>query len=114
MARSAIPDPLKRRHLLEGKLDSARALAVAEAYLGEERRVEALPFLVRAEAREQLVTLRDEAVAAGDAFLARECAAALKEALRPEHWKALADAARAAGREHDLAEAERQVARRES
>jgi hypothetical protein len=41
MPRRAIPDPLKRRHLVESALDPARALAIAEAYLEEGRRLEA-------------------------------------------------------------------------
>ena len=40
-----IPDPLKRRHLVEGDLDPAKALALAEAYLAEGRSQEAVAFL---------------------------------------------------------------------
>ena len=33
MARSRIPNPLDRRHLIEKELSEAQALQVAEAYL---------------------------------------------------------------------------------
>ena len=41
MANVKLPDPLARRHLLEGNLDAAKARAFGEAYLDAGREVEA-------------------------------------------------------------------------
>ena len=60
MAKSKLPDPLSRRHLLEQDLSEAKSRAIAEAYLAEERVVEALDFLRKAGAREQLAELRKD------------------------------------------------------
>ena len=77
--KPVIPDPLKRRHLLEDKLDPAKAVAIADGYLEEGRTNEALAFLVKADAREQLEELRDRAVEDGDPFLLRHACEALGE-----------------------------------
>ena len=45
MARTGIPDPLERRHLVEKDLPAAQALAIANAYLEKDRCLEALDFL---------------------------------------------------------------------
>ena len=60
MASAKIPDPLVRRHLIEKELAPAQALKVAEAYLAEGRSVEAVEFLQKAAATEQLTELRSE------------------------------------------------------
>jgi len=104
-----IPDPLKRRHLLEDDLDPARALVIAEAYLAEGRLCEALEFLAKAGARERLEGLRDEAVALGDPFLLRAACAALGEDPGRARWTATAEAARSAGKEVQARDAERQA-----
>ena len=113
MARTPIPDALTRRHLLEGELAPERALRIAEAYLEEGRRVEALPFLARAEARERLGELGREAVAEGDAFLLRAVCAALGEEAPTEQWRALGEAARAAGKDVYAQDAQRLLGGRE-
>jgi hypothetical protein len=107
MARSKIPDPLSRRHLIERELAPAQALAIAEAYLEQGRSVEALDFLRKAGARERLEALRREAVQVGDAFLLRAAAAQLGGEPEREEWRALAEAAEAAGRSAYAAEARR-------
>ena len=91
MAKSKIPDPLERRHLLERELPPAQALRLAEAYLAEGRTLEAVDFLRKAEAKDRLAALRAEAVAAGDSFLLRM----------------LRDRARGDGRPGELASARR-------
>lgn len=111
MARGRIPDPLKRRHLVESRLDPGRALAIAEAYLEQGRRLEAIDFLRKADARDRLAALRDEAVQEGHVFLLRAAAGALGEAPDAAAWQRTAQAARAAGRAHDATEAERQAER---
>jgi hypothetical protein len=113
MAKKKHPDPLRRRHLVEQEMDPARALQVAEAYLEEDRALEAVAFLVKAEARERLLALWEQAVREGDAFLLRETSAALEEEAEAATWRALAEAARAAGKELYAAEASRQAARLE-
>jgi hypothetical protein len=107
MAKSAIPNPLERRHLIERELTPAAALKIAEAYLAEERVWEAITFLVKADARDRLLELAEQASQAGDAFLVRElCRAAGQEPTR-DGWRETAAAARAAGKELFAAQAQR-------
>lgn len=112
MARAKTPDPLKRRHLLEEALPPARAVAIAEAYLAEGRRFDALAFLAKADDRDRMRKLLGEAVTDGDLFLAREVAALLGEPPDARTWNELAAAAEAAGRERSAAEARRLAAAR--
>ncbi|MBW2272193.1 MAG: hypothetical protein JRG96_02900 [Deltaproteobacteria bacterium] len=111
MAQSKIPNPLARRHLIEKEFDAASALAVAEAYLADARKVEALDFLAKAGATDRLTALQEEAVAEGDAFLFQAVARHLDEAPPAEGWHRLADAADAAGKELYAATARRQAGR---
>ena len=113
MARSKIPNPLVRRHLIERELPADRALAIAEAYLEQGRGVEAVEFLAKAEAHERLLELRREAIAAGDVFLLRALAEMMEEPPEREEWAALAAAASAAGKDRYAAEASRQAERGE-
>ena len=41
MASTTIPNPMDRRHLLEKRMDAKQAIALADAYLEEDRAVEA-------------------------------------------------------------------------
>lgn len=109
MARSSLPSPLERRHLVERELPAAQALRLAEAYLQEERAWEAIEFLAKAGARERLVSLGDQAIAAGDAFLLREVSRALGEAPSVEAWRALLETAERTGKERYAAEARRRI-----
>jgi len=110
MARkSVIPDPLKRRHLVEEEFDPQRALRVAEAYLEAGRSFEAVEFLRKADARERLGALRREAVETGDPFLLRQVCRALGESPGAGDWRALAEAARGLGKEVQARDAERQA-----
>ena len=111
MAKKTIPDPLERRHLVERQLDPARALAIAEAYLAEERAQEAVAFLVRAQATERLEAVWRLAIQQGDPFLLREVAAALGRPPDGASWRELAEAAAAAGKDRYAAEARRQETR---
>jgi hypothetical protein len=111
LARDAIPDPLERRHLIERTLEPARALAIAEAYLGEGRSVEAVAFLRKANAESRLDALWQEAQRDGDPFLLREVGLALRREPDASAWRRLADAAAAAGKDRYAAEARRQVER---
>jgi hypothetical protein len=113
MARSTRPpDALKRRHLVEETLPAPRALAIAEAYLAEDRIFDALGFLSKAGARERLLALQREAVARGDLFLVREIAGLLGEDPGASVWSAVADAAAATGKERCATEARRLAAAR--
>ncbi len=58
MAKSKIPGPIERRHLIGRDLSAAQALRYAEAYLEEGRDQDAIEFLVKAEAEEQLEAMR--------------------------------------------------------
>jgi len=113
MAKSLIPDPLRRRHLVERELPPAQSLKLAEAYLAQGRALEAVDFLRKAGARERLAALRAEAVAAGDGFLLRVVATALGESPDRDTWLALAERADAAGKERNAADARRQAVRGE-
>lgn len=113
MAKPILPDALTRRHWIEGELSPERCKEVAEAYLEEGRRAEAVAFLAKGGLSAELEALRDDAVAAGDAFLLRATAAALDQEPGAERWAALAENARAAGKEAYAHDAERQVGRRE-
>jgi hypothetical protein len=113
MAKSKIPDPLTRRHLVERELPPAQALRLAEAYLAAGRSLEAADFLRKAGATDRLAALREAAVAAGDSFLLRVVATALGEPPDRETWSRLAEAADAAGKQRHAADARRQAARGE-
>ncbi len=108
-----LPDPLSRRHLLDGTLEVSKALELANRYLEEGREVEATDFLAVAhaasseEARVALVALRDEALEQGDVFLMRASSGALGEECSQATWQTLADAATRAGRLKDAETAQR-------
>ena len=117
MAGLKLPDPLSRRHLLEGDLEPAKALALAKAYLEDGREVEAVDFLAavlaavgpdsNAEASEALCELQAAALERGDVFLMRAASTALDREPSAETWRALAEAASRAGRPQDVETAER-------
>ena len=107
MAKSVLPDPLARRHLIERELAPEQSLRTAEAYLAEGRTWDAIAFLAKAGASDRLRALRDEAIAAGDAFLVRELARSLREDVSTEQWLAVAGAAEAAGKTRYAAQARR-------
>ena len=111
MARTGIPDPLERRHLVEKELPAAQALAIAEAYLEQDRTVEAIDFLRLAKASDRLAELRTRAMAEGDAFLFRAVAAAQQKPPTREEWQRLGAAAATHGRDSYALEARRQVER---
>ena len=113
MAKMKLPDSLSRRHLLEGDLEPAKALALARAYLEDGRDIEAIDFLsavdlvANAEAREALQSLQSAAVDRGDAFLMRAASAALGDEPSSETWRTLAEAAARGDRAQDAETAER-------
>jgi hypothetical protein len=111
LAKQAIPDPLERRHLVEGALEPARALKIAEAYVAGGRALEAVAFLAKAGARERIEALWQTALAEGDAFLLREVAAALGREPDAAAWRTLAENAAAAGKDRYAAEGRRQAER---
>jgi hypothetical protein len=113
LAKMKLPDPLSRRHLLDGGLESAKALSLAQAYLDVDREVEAVDFLAAAdpgsnsEARALLQQLQTVALERGDVFLMRVASTALDEEPSAETWRALAEAASSAGRPQDAESAVR-------
>jgi hypothetical protein len=111
VARSKIPHPLERRHLLTRELPEGRARAIAAAYAAEGREVEAAEFMAKAGDRTELEALREQAIAAGDGFLFRMAAQLLDVEPQREEWSRLADAAAAAGKLRYETEARRQAAR---
>ena len=113
MARSKIPGPLERRHLIERELAPAQALKTAEAYLAEGRSLEAVAFLAKAGDEERLQALRQEALQAGDLFLMRAVANATGKAPDRDEWLALAAAAEASGKQRYAVDARRQAERDE-
>jgi hypothetical protein len=113
MARSKIPNPLERRHVIERSLGGPQALRIAQDYLEEGRVIEALDFLQKADASDELAALRRQAVEAGDAFLLRSVASAMGAPAEVEEWEALAEAAAAAGKDRYADDARRQANREE-
>ena len=110
MARTKLPDPLARRHLLEAELEPAKAQVFADAYLELSREIEAVDFLARAKAVEALEALQAAALERGDVFLMRRVSQALGRDPSRESWRALAAAATRAGRERDAESATRLAA----
>jgi hypothetical protein len=109
--KSALPDPLARRHELEKPLGAAEARAVGEAYLAQNRELEAIAFLKKANANDALEQLCRAAIERGDAFLLREANAALGREPDLASWQRLEGAAAMQGRDKYAAEAKRQVER---
>jgi sulfite reductase beta subunit-like hemoprotein len=106
-----IPDPMSRRYLIEREIAASEALAIAEAYLADERASEAIVFLAKAGASERLAGLATQAIEQGDAFLLREVARATGREPSAAQWLALADAAERAGRLLYAVTARRQATR---
>ncbi len=98
MAKSDIPDPLRRRHLIEQDLTEVQSLEIADAYLAADRVPESLAFLIKAGARERIEALIDRAVSDGDTFLLKQLADAASADPGTARWLAAADAAEAAGK----------------
>jgi hypothetical protein len=99
VAHNKIPDPMARRHLLEKSMDAKQALALADAYLAEDRPWEAIAFLVKAGDSERLEDIAKQAIEAGDAFLLKGVLEAQgAEVHDPELWIRLARAAEGAGK----------------
>ncbi len=113
MAKSKLPDALGRRHLVERDLNPAQAMRIAQAYLDDGRSLEAIAFLCKAEAADQLEALRAEAIECGDAFMLRAVSDAAGLPPGREEWQALAAKASAVGKDLYAAEAIRQAERGE-
>ncbi len=97
MAKTTIPDPIKRRHLIEQDMGEAQCLALADAYEAEGRTFESLQFLEKAGAKDRLAGLMDRAVASGDAFLLRQLSDLLGQDPGAERWSSLASNAAGEG-----------------
>ena len=111
MAKSKIPDPLERRHLVERELPTEQALAIAEAYLEDGRFEEAVAFFGKAGAEDRLDSLVGEAVEAGDVFLMNEISRVRGREPDPQTWQRLAESARRAGKDLYAETADRQAHR---
>jgi len=105
LAKSKIPNAIERRHLIDRELKPAVSMRYAEAYLAEGRDQDAIAFLVKAQASDVLAAMRQRANEAGDAFLYRSVCSASGVAGDRAEWRALSEAARAAGRERYANEA---------
>ena len=114
MSKKKLPRPIERRHLIERELSTAQALRYAEAYLEEGFEVDAIAFLVKAEATDQLEALRGRSIEAGDGFLLRAVATAMKDPPKAEEWEALSEAAARSGKERYATDALRHAERGES
>ena len=114
MGKTKLPGPIERRHLIERDLSAAQALRYADVYLAEGLDVDAVAFLVKAEATDQLDALRGRAIETGDAFLLRVVASETGTSPNAEEWKSLAERAERAGKKHYATEALRQAERGES
>jgi hypothetical protein len=107
VAGNRIPDPLERRHLVERELAPAQAQKLADAYLAEDRVVDAIDFLVRAGDEQKLRELRRRAIESGDVFLLRALERQTGAPAQREEWLEMAAAAERAGKVRYAAEARR-------
>lgn len=114
MAKSKIPGPLERRHLVEKDLDAAAASKIAEAYLADGRKNEAIDFLAKAGDDAGLQALAEDAVAIGDPFLLQSVARVTGNEPDRATWNRCAEVAQAAGKERYAETARRSAARSES
>jgi hypothetical protein len=110
LAKTKIPDPLARRHLLESETDPAKAKALAQAYLEAGREIEAIDFLIRSGDEAALSALQEAAIERGDVFLMKAASAALDDEPSRERWLSLAEIAEANGRMRDAESARRLAA----
>jgi hypothetical protein len=88
-------------------------MGYAQAYLEAGRDCDAIPFLVKADAQDELNAVLLRSIETGDAFLCRAVTTATGVAPESAQWQALADAASAAGKQLYAAEAQRQADREE-
>jgi hypothetical protein len=107
VAGSRTPNPLERRHLVERELAPAPAQKLADAYLAEDRVLDALDFLVRAGDEQRLRELRRRAIESGDVFLLRALTRLTQAPAQREEWLELAAAAERAGKQRYAVEARR-------
>lgn len=114
MAKSIIPNPLERRHLVEKDLDAIAASKIADAYLEEGRKLEAIDFLAKANDSERLRAIAEEAIADGDTFLLQSVTQLMGEDPDRATWQRCADAAETAGKERYAATARRNAVRSEA
>jgi hypothetical protein len=114
MAKHKLPDALERRHLIEKDLSAAQALKLAEAYLADERVVEALVFLKKAGADDRLRAIAEQAKLDGDVFLMRQVGTWLGQPPSADDWRAAAAVAQERGKLRYAADAERQAGRQET
>lgn len=113
MARTAIPNPLERRHLIERDTAPEQSRKLAALYLAEGRDWDAIAFLNKAGDREGLASMREVAVAAGDTFLVREVTRVLRDEVSAETWRRVAQVATEVGKERFAAQATRLAERAE-
>jgi hypothetical protein len=113
MAKSVIPGPLERRHLVERELDENTASKIAAAYLEQGRRIEAIDFLAKANDSGGLKALAEEAISIGDPFLLLSVSEATGDEPDRATWNRCADAAEAAGKDRHATTARRNAARSE-
>ena len=99
MAKSKIPNPLERRHLVERELSREQATALADAYLAEGRAEEAVVFLAKAGAEDRLQALWADVAETGNVFLLKQIAPLLATEPTPGEWERVAEAARASGKQ---------------
>jgi len=98
MAKSRIPHPPPRKPHNEREIENEKSLALADIYLEQGRLVEAVDFLVKAEANDRIEALKSDAVADGDAFLLKAIADATRNDPGADAWRALAEAAETHGK----------------
>ncbi|MDG2334088.1 MAG: hypothetical protein P8Q97_07670 [Myxococcota bacterium] len=99
MAKTTIPDPIKRRHLIEQDLGEAQCLALADAYEAEGRTFESLQFLEKAGAKDRMAEVVERAVASGDAFLLKQVSDLMGQDPGAQRWSSLAEVAEREGLE---------------
>ena len=114
MAKSKIPGPLERSHLIEKDMDAESASSVAEAYLADGRKNEAIEFLAKAGDEAGLQALAEQAVDLGDPFLLASVVRVTGKEPDRATWIRCAEVAQAVGKERYAETARRSAARSES
>jgi hypothetical protein len=97
--------------MIERDQSPEQALAIAEAYLADDRLEEAVIFLGKAGADDRLDALTEQAVELGDVFLLSEIARVRGHEPEPAVWQRLAESARRAGKDVYAETAERHAHR---
>ncbi|MBN1808057.1 MAG: hypothetical protein JW909_03250 [Planctomycetes bacterium] len=100
MKETILPGPMKKREMLYSPTVSPDdKTAMGRAFLEAGFVSDALAFFVEARSKNDLLKMRDYALAEGDAFILRAVGNASPDLVSEDHWKAVAETAERLGKE---------------